>query len=65
MTLVGFGWDGSDERKMRRTFGAGCGRASFGAFCDLQVRLQAMGAQCYFCCLHRVRAGNCCHAACS
>jgi hypothetical protein len=38
VTLVGFGWDSSDERKMRRTFGPGCGRASFGAFCDLQVR---------------------------
>ena len=39
VVLVGFGWDSADERKMRRTFGPAGGRASFGAFCDLQVSI--------------------------
>ncbi len=34
ITLVGFGWDGADEAKMRASFGLG--RACFGAFLDLQ-----------------------------
>lgn len=37
VVLVGFGWESADERKMTRTFGKGAGRATFGAFCDLQV----------------------------
>jgi hypothetical protein len=60
VTLVGFGWDGSDERKMRRTFGPGSGRASFGAFCDLQVRqLPVLQRLCTTCTLN-----DCCSSRC-
>lgn len=31
--IVAFGWDGSDERKMQQTFGAG--KQDFSAFVDL------------------------------
>ena len=39
--LAGFGWDGADEGKMRASFGLG--RASFGAFVDLQRVASALG----------------------
>ena len=41
MTLVGFGWDGADEGKMRASFGVG--RACFGAFLDLQRVAASLG----------------------
>lgn len=41
ITLVGFGWDGADEAKMRTSFGVG--RASFGAFVDLQRVAAGLG----------------------
>ena len=41
MTLVGFGWDGADESKMRASFGVG--RACFGAFLDLQRVAASLG----------------------
>ena len=41
MTLVGFGWDGSDEGKMSASFGVG--RACFGAFVDLQRVAASLG----------------------
>jgi hypothetical protein len=41
LTLLGVGWDGSDERKMRDTFGFG--RERFAAFVDLQEAGRALG----------------------
>ena len=40
-TLVGFGWDSSDEAKMRASFGIG--RACFGPFLDLQRIAASLG----------------------
>lgn len=36
LVILGFGWDGADEAKMKSTFGIG--KARFRRFIDLQVR---------------------------
>lgn len=41
VTLVGFGWDGGDERQMQRSFG--WGRSQFGGFLDLQSLAESLG----------------------
>lgn len=41
VSLLGFGWAGSDEGKMRSTFGTGC--QDFGRFLDLQKVAQGLG----------------------
>ena len=39
--VVGFSWDGADERKMRASFGSG--RAGFGRFVDLSAVAEGLG----------------------
>ena len=41
IVVVGFSWDGSDERKMRASFDFG--RASFGRFVDLSAIAEGLG----------------------